>query len=149
MPNASSANTVAERFNTLNWHDSEVRGIVLNYFRRGACELVLRVDLSAPKLPSEPETFTLAKIRFLNARFFHSDIDLLGIACCGGDISSARCQADSQFMREVALQRIRAFNLRPQEDEELAGLKHFGIYLCNPSGEINIVAEDFELSAAE
>ena len=154
MSNPTSTDGIAERFNMLNWHDSELRGIMFNYLGLSpryaeGCELILRVNMSVRRLLSEPETFTPTKITFLNARFFHSDIDLLGVTCCGGDISCAECKADSAFMREFAASRVRDFNLFRQDDKSLARLKHFGIYLCNPSGEINIVAEDFEQSTVE
>jgi hypothetical protein len=147
MPKASSTEEICGRFNSLNWHDSELRGFVVNYSgveskRDDRCEIILSLNLSLPRLLSEPEMFAPTEIRFLQARFFHADVDLLGVTYCGGDISDAKCGVDSQFMRQFISERVRNFTL-PQDDQSLADLRHFGIYLCNPSGEINIVAKDF------
>ncbi|HEY1468508.1 MAG TPA: hypothetical protein VGF61_05650, partial [Candidatus Acidoferrum sp.] len=71
-------------------------------------------------------------------------LDLLGVGYCGGDISHAECFEESTFKRQIFQTKISQFDL-PQEVSSWAGLKHFHVYLCDPSGQINIIAEDFEI----
>jgi hypothetical protein len=149
MPSTSSFEQVRNRFNGIRWHDSELRSIFVSYSVgapefEDACEIVLRVNVSLRKSLSEPETFAPSEIRFAQARFLHTDLDLLGLAYCGGDISDAECQRDSKFIQQFISEKARSFTL-PQDAQSLEELKHFGVYLCNPSGEINIVAKDFEI----
>jgi hypothetical protein len=79
----------------------------------------------------------------LHARYFSADLDLLGMGYCGGDISGAKCFEESDFKRQIFQTKIAKFYL-PQDPDSWSNLKHFQIYLCDPSGEINIIAEDFK-----
>ena len=147
MPHAMESNEVCQRFNEISWHDSELRGIFLNYSRKepGAeytYEIILKVDLSTLQTPSGGEVFAPIEVGFVHSRYFHTDLDLLGVGYCGGDISGAKCFEESHFKRQIFQTKIAKFNL-PQDPSSWANLKHFQIDLCNPSGEIDIIAEDF------
>jgi len=153
MSNTNAFEDVRLRFESLLWHDSELRGIILDYSvaqtkRNEPCKLSIRVDLRAKTMHSEGEVLVPTELRFLRPRFFSADVDLLGVSYCGGDISSVECSEVSKFMQRFISETVPNFNL-PQDEQSLATLKHFGIYLCNPSGQINIVAEDFELVKIE
>jgi hypothetical protein len=145
----SAQEEICRRFNDLLWHDSELRGVRVNYSanaigHENRYEVILNVDLRSSKIAAVQEHLEPVEIKFWQARIFHSDLDLLGVAYCGGDISGARCEEKSDFMRQADETRIANFDL-PQDEEPLAGFKHFRISLCPPSGQINIIARDFEV----
>lgn len=140
---------ISRRFNDLPWHDSELRGVRVSHSAKAIghenrYEVILNVDLRSSKIAAEQEHLVPVEIKFLQTRIFHADLDLLGVAYCGGDISGARCEEKSDFMRQTDETRIANFDL-PQDEEPLAGLRHFRIFLCLPSGQINIIARDFEV----
>jgi hypothetical protein len=146
MPNQPE---VCRRFNELPWHDSELRCISANYSigsdnRGGHYEVFLRVNLQARNNVESKEQFLPVEIRFFQSRIFHADLDLLGVKYCGGDISGAKCSEESEYMRRTDETRIASFDLN-QDENTLVGLRHFHIYLCPPSGEIDIIARDFEI----
>jgi hypothetical protein len=147
MPHTMDSKQVCKRFNEIDWHDSELRSVFVNYSRtepgsEHSYEIILTVDLSTFPSPRETEVFVPIEVRFLRARYFCADLDLLGMGYCGGDISGAECSEESNFKRQIFETKIANFNL-PQDPNSWANLKHFQIYLCNPSGDINIIAEDF------
>jgi hypothetical protein len=140
---------ISRRFNDLPWHDSELCGVRANYStnangHENRYEVILNVNLRSSGIAAAEERFTRVEIKFSQTRVFHADLDLLGVAYCGGDISGARCEEKSDFMRQTEETRVANFDL-PQESEPLAGLKHFRISLCPPSGQIDIIAKDFEI----
>lgn len=140
---------ICRRFNDLPWHDSELRGVRANYSTKAndhenRYEVILNVNLRSSSIAAAEERFTPVEIKFSQTRIFHADLDLLGVAYCGGDISGAKCEEKSDFMRQTDETRIANFDL-PQGKEPLARLKHFRISLCPPSGQIDIIAKDFEI----
>jgi hypothetical protein len=80
------------------------------------------------------------EIRFFQSRVFHADLDLLGVRYSGGDISGAKCSEESEYIRRTDETRIASFDLN-QDENTLVGLRHFHIYLCPPSGEIDIICK--------
>jgi hypothetical protein len=149
MQGIDSSDPTCQRFNSIRLHDSELRGIEMRYAGlesrpENRYEIALKVNRCVPRLPHEEERFQPTELRFLQVRYFSTDIDLLGLTYCGGDISDAKCSEDSGFLRKFFSDIVPNFNL-PQDEKSLEGLKHFGIYLCNPSGEINIIAKDYVL----
>jgi hypothetical protein len=149
MPRAMDSKEVYQRFNEISWHDSELRSAFVNYSRtepgsEHSYEIILRVDLSTHQTPQVGEVFAPVEVRFLHARYFCADLDLLGMGYCGGDISHAECLEKSAFKRQILQTKITKFDL-PQDVSSWGNLKHFHVYLCDPSGEINVIAEDFEI----
>ena len=149
MQEISAQEEICRRFNDLPWHDSELRGVRVNYSvnangHENRYEVILNVDLRSTEIAPAQERFMPVEIKFSQARIFHADLDLLGVAYCGGDISGAKCEEKSDFMRQTDETRISNFDL-PQDERPLANLKHFRISLCPPSGQINIIAKDFEM----
>jgi hypothetical protein len=143
-----SSQEICRRFNDLPWHDSELRGVRVNYSgsangHENRYEVILNVNLRSSSIADAEERFTPVEIKFSQTRIFQADLDLLGVAYCGGDISGAKCEEKSDFMRRTDETRIANFDL-PQDSEPLADLKHFRISLCPPSGQIDIIAKDFE-----
>jgi len=149
MQEISEHEDIGRRFNDLPWHDSELRGVRVNYSANGnghenQYEVILNVNLRSSNIAAAEERFTPVEIKFSQARIFHADLDLLGVAYCGGDISGAKCEEKSDFMRQTDETKITNFDL-PQDKEPLTGLRHFRISLCPPSGQIDIIAKDFEI----
>jgi hypothetical protein len=150
MPQAMHSKEACQRFNEISWHDSELRSVFVNYSRTEprseySYEIIIKVDLSTRRTPLVGEVFAPIEVRFLHARYFCADLDLLGMGYCGGDISQqAECFEESAFKRQIFQTKIAQFDL-PQDVTSWANLKHFHVYLCDPSGEINVIAEDFEI----
>ena len=149
MPKAMDSKEVCERFNEIIWHDSELRSVFVNYSRAEpgseySYEVILKVDLSTHQTPQAGEVFSPIEVRFLHGRYFCADLDLLGMGYSGGDISHAECFKESVFKRQIFQRQIAKFDL-PQDVSSWANLKHFHVYLCDPSGEINVIAENFEI----
>jgi hypothetical protein len=149
MPPTSQSIQTCHRFNEIRWHDSELRSVSVNHLHtepgsKFTYQVILRVDLSTVKGDPIKEVFLPIEVRFLHARYFQTDLDLLGVGYCGGDISHGECFEDSSFKRQIFQTRIAQFDL-PQDVSFWADLKHFHVYLCDPSGQINVIAEDFEI----
>jgi hypothetical protein len=137
------------RFNAIRCHDSELRSVLVNYLPtepgpKFNYQVILRVDLSTAKGVPIKEAFVPIEVRFVHTRYFQTDLDLLGVGYCGGDISHAECFEEPAFKRQISQAKISQFDL-PQEVGSWAGLKHFHVYLCDSSGQINIIAQDFEI----
>src|SRR5450432_158378 len=150
MVTTSLAGQVGRRFNEIYWHDSVVRSLSVNYSPLDlgpelSYEIVLRAGMMTSRInPKEEEAFEPVEVRFEQARYFRADLDLLGMHVCGGSISYAECFAESDFKRQLFQTKIANTNA-PQFENYWANLSHFLIYLCDPSGEINIIAKDFKL----
>ena len=73
--------------------------------------------------------------------FFFSDIDLQGKRECSDDISSAKCEANTELMTKVQTERLQ------YSPDALAEHFHFSIYLIPPGGTVDIIASGFRLEA--
>jgi hypothetical protein len=129
--------SVLESFNRLQWHDSKLRS--LRVLRHDALdEVVLEIDLRGA---SEQE-LTPMLVVFEDAVFFFSDIDLQGKRECADDISSAKCDANTDLMTKLQTSRLR------YSPDALAGYFHFSFYLIPPGGTVDVIASGFRLEAA-
>jgi hypothetical protein len=149
MPTSSPSIQICQRFNEIRWHDAELRSFLVNYSPpesgcETAYEITLTVDLSTFQVAPRREVFTPIELKFIHPRYFRSDVDLLGMSYCVGDIAYAECSGQSDFKRQVLQTKI-VHSDTPEYEKYWNDLSHFHIYLCDPSGEINVIAEDFEI----
>jgi hypothetical protein len=125
---------VSESFNRLQWHDSKLRS--LRVLRRDDLdEVILDVELRGA---SEQE-LTPITVVLDDAIFFFSDIDLQGKRECADDISSAKCDAKTNFMSKLQNERLK------YSPDALAGYFHFSVYLIPPGGTVDVIAAGFRL----
>ncbi len=126
---------IIERFNKIEWHDSKLRGLSL--LTVGSEEQV-RVSLELLGKGS----YSPAEITFHDCAYFQADVYSHAKLQCSDDISGAECRADSQWKTSVS---------KPSPHDPILGGRgldeylHYEIYLCSPSGTINILAKDFVL----
>jgi hypothetical protein len=128
---------ICEDFNRVEWHDSKLRSFAT--VREGDQDnVVFQLELhptSAGKL--QPATLVLADAAYLRA-----DVDLDGKYQCSDDISSARCELDPPFKKELLLSQFK------NNPHALDGYFCFDFYLIPPGGRIQIFARSFELKYA-
>ena len=134
---------IRRSFQALRWHDSELRGLELRRLEpEGRFDLVIQVHLIERPIPGGFE-YRDRRITFGDCRFLKTSLDLLGLRHCGGVIGAAWCPERSELRDEVA-RHLEDFDL-PQPEDPMEGLLHFSIYLCPPSGTIDIFASDWPL----
>ena len=129
--------SVLESFNRLQWHDSKLRS--LRVLRRDDLdEVVLEVGLRGASEQELTPMFVVLEY----AVFFFSDIDLQGKRECADDISSAKCNANTNLMTKLRTSRLR------YSPDALAGYYHFSFYLIPPGGTVDVIASGFRLETA-
>jgi hypothetical protein len=140
MPDTNISD-VCKRFEAVQWHDSKLLSCAL-IVEDHTYRLELRVDvLNTPGVNEYEETL----IVFQGCRSFVCDLDLLGIEVCGGDIAGAVCYSDSPLKQQLLSTLPTRFMGIPELRSPLDETYHFGISMISPGGELNILAEDFEL----
>jgi hypothetical protein len=133
---------VCIRFSEIRWHDSKLLGLCLLKDGTEKYDLRLDLDLIVDSREGVIERSKKSAL-FRECRILQTDLDLLGILICGGDIASAICYPDAVEMekgRDKAVQ----FGF-PQDHNPLEKCVGFLIEMINPGGEIIVLARDFEL----
>ncbi len=92
---------VSESFNRLIWHDSKLRS--LRILRKDDLDEVL-LDVELRGVPGQE--LTPMTVVLENAVFFLSDIDLQGKRECSDDISSAKCEAETDLITKLQKERL-------------------------------------------
>jgi hypothetical protein len=135
--NADMNQNISESFNRLSWHDSKLRSL----------RILRKDDLDEVHLDVELRGFkgrelTPATVVLENAVFFLSDVDLQGKRECSDDISSAKCEAETDLMTKLQNERLQF------SPGVLSGHFHFSIYLIPPGGTVDVIASGFRLEYA-
>ena len=125
---------VSESFNRLIWHDSKLR--CLRILRKDDLDEVL-LDVELRGVPGQE--LTPMTVVLENAVFFLSDIDLQGKRECSDDISSAKCEAETDLITKLQKERLQ-YSPGP-----LSRHLHFSVYLIPPGGTIDVIASGFRL----
>lgn len=135
---------VCARFSQIYWHDSKLLEMHLlkdeesrHYDLR--LDLNLIIDYKEKRRVYEPRS-----VIFKECRIIRSDLDLLGVLFCGGDISSAVCHKDAVQLERAQRNKVQEFDL-PQKQNPLNECMGFQIEMIHPGGEILIFARDFIL----
>jgi hypothetical protein len=125
---------VCARFNGLFWHDSKLRGFrILNRDDVDDCEFELEL-----RGPAGSEL--IRRILVLqDAVFLFCDLDLQGKRECSDDISSAKCNADSDPKTRIQNERLSLTH------DALIEYLHFSFYLIPPGGSIDVIAAGFKI----
>ena len=135
---------ICESFAQIKWHDSKLLGLYLirnpekpQYDLR--LDLNLIVGFSEGKIERRKQSAL-----FSDCRIIQTDLDLLGILLCSGDIGAAGCYTDSTELEKRKRDKVRLFDL-PQDLNPLQECIGFFFEMVPPGGQIIIFAKDFEV----
>jgi hypothetical protein len=135
---------IYESFSQILWHDSKLLG--LHLFRNPEkpqydlrLDLNLIVGFSEGKIERRKQSAL-----FSDCRIVQTDLDLLGVLLCSGDIGAAGCYPDSVELEKRKRDKVRLFDL-PQDLNPLTECIGFFFEMVPPGGQIIIFAKDFEL----
>ncbi len=130
-------NPILTRFNAVPWHDAALTALSISYTseEEGAENQVrLSVGLDEGARPVE--------VIFRDCAYIEADVYLACKTMCSDAIDDAVCYESSEWKDEVTA---------PGPYDPIQGGRgldeylHFSIYLCPPSGTIQILARDFSL----
>jgi hypothetical protein len=123
-------NPIAQRFNSLHWHDSKLLG--LQVYREESDE---RIKMSL-RLIEKQNVFKPINLIFFESTYIKMEIDLAWKSSCSDDISIADCSENSELLKELS-------DRNPYDSFE--GYLHFHIVMIPPGGTIDILAKGFIL----
>jgi hypothetical protein len=132
--------SIAERFETIAWHDSKLVGVSVFKF-----EGEDRVKL-ALKLLGRDGSLTPAELIFKDCAYCQTDFYLKAKSMCADDISNAKCYQFSDWKSAVS---------EPSPADPIQGGRgfehhlHFRVGMCPPGGTINVLAKDFSLESSK
>ena len=137
-------NEICANFSKLYWHDSKLIDlhILLRSEPRGY-DVRFRLDLIVG-FPGGKVEYKRHSAIFRDCRIIQTDLDLLGVLFCGGDIGSASCYTDAVELEERERAGAKDFDL-PDFHLPLKDCLGFFIEMIPPGGKILIFAKDFEL----
>ena len=135
---------ICELFSQIRWHDSKLLG--LHLFRNPEKpQFDLRMDLNLiVGFPEGKVEYRKQNALFSDCRIVQTDLDLLGVMWCSGDIGAAVCYLDSVELETTMRNKVRLFDL-PQDVNPLPECIGFLFEMIPPGGQIMIFARDFEL----
>jgi hypothetical protein len=135
---------ICESFSQILWHDSKLLGLHLIRNTENP-QYDLRLDLNLIVGYSEGKVERKKQSAlFSDCRIIQTDLDLLGILLCSGDIGAAGCYPDSAELEKRKRDKVRLFDL-PQDLNPLQECIGFFFEMVPPGGQIIIFAKDFEL----
>ena len=141
---SENSETLCASFSKIHWHDSKLLDLhLINHPE--SLQYDVRLDLDLIVGFSEGKTeYKKQSALFRDCRIIQTDLDLLGVLLCGGDIGAAGCYPDAVGLEERERDKVRQFDL-PQHYNPLAECTGFFFEMIPPGGQIIIYAKDFEL----
>ena len=138
---------VCTNFSKIYWHDSKLIDLhVLKRAEKASYDLQLDLDLIVKLSQGNVDRSKHTAI-FRDCRIIQTQLDLLGITLCGGDIWCAWCYTDAVELENERRKMARGFDL-PEDRNPLERCLGFVIQMIPPGGEMLIFAKDFELRKA-
>ena len=135
---------ICESFTQIKWHDSKLLGLYLiRNPEKPQYDLRLDLNLIVGYSKGEVERKKQSAL-FRDCRIIQTDLDLLGVLTCGGDIGSAGCYPDAVELEKRKRDKIQRFDL-PQDQNPLEECIGFFFEMITPGGQIIIYAKAFEL----
>lgn len=139
-----NADETCARFSKIYWHDSKLINLhILKRPEEGQYDLQLDLNLIVSFSPGNTEWRKHSAI-FRDCRIVQTDLDLLGVLLCGGDIGVAGCYPDSLELEKRKRDKVRLFDL-PQDLNPLSKCIGFFFEMIPPGGQLIIFARDFTL----
>ena len=135
---------ICESFSQIRWHDSKLLDVhLIRSPEKPQYDLRLDLNLIVGYTEGKIERRKQSAL-FSDCRIIQTDLDLLGILLCGGDIGAAGCHPNSAELEKTKRDKVRLFDL-PQDQNPLEEYIGFFFEMIPPGGEIIIFARDFEL----
>src|SRR6185295_8653090 len=128
---------ICESFSQIRWHDSKLLGLQL--FRnteKPQYDLQLDLDLIVGFSEGKIERKRQSAL-FSDCRIVQTDLDLLGVLLCSGDIGAAGCYPDSVELEKRTRDKVRLFDL-PQDLNPLPEFIGFFFEMVPPGGQVII-----------
>jgi hypothetical protein len=136
---------ICAEFSKIFWHDSKLLDLHLTQHEETR-QYDLRLDLDLITGFSEGKIERrLQSAVFRDCRILKTDLDLLGVLLCGGDIGAAGCYPDAVELEKRKRDKVRQFDL-PQTSNPLDECVGFFFEMVPPGGQMIIFARGFELS---
>ncbi|MDX6501146.1 MAG: hypothetical protein QOG23_4406 [Blastocatellia bacterium] len=136
---------ICESFSQIRWHDSKLLDLhLIRNPEKRQYDLRLNLNLIVGYSEGKIER-KMQSALFSDCRIIQTDLDLLGILLCGGDIGAAGCHPDSVELEKRERDKVRQFDL-PQNQNPLEECIGFFFEMIPPGGQIIIFAKDFELA---
>ena len=136
---------ICAEFSKIHWHDSKLLNLHLTQPEE-IRQYDLRLDLDLIVGFSEGKfERKLQSAFFRDCRILKTDLDLLGVLLCGGDIAAAGCYPDAIELEKGERDKVRQFDL-PQTRNPLDECVGFFFEMVPPGGQMIIFARGFELS---
>ena len=135
---------VCARFARLLWHDSRLIGLQLTKDEE-AHEYSVQLDLLLYEKNHEGKSVrNKRRVTFKDCRVMQTDLDLLGVLVCGGDIAYGDCHLDAVEYEREHRRKLQEFDL-PQAKNPLDSCLVFHIAMIHPGGEVIVYAKDFQV----
>ena len=139
MQGDEQKNVISERFNSINWHDSKLIEMHINYIADHHCnDIHLKIRLLINPNPGNYE-WVNGTVILRNCTIVRMNLDLTAKLICSDDISMAFCERETLLKKQIEMDELR------NEDTPLADYFHFHFSLVPPGGEIDVFAKDFDL----
>ena len=136
---------ICTEFSKIYWHDSKLLDLHLTKHKETRrYDLRLDLDLIVGFAEGKVER-RLQSAVFRDCRILKTDLDLLGVLLCGGDIAAAGCYPDAVELEKRNRDKVREFDL-PQTNNPLDECVGFFFEMIHPGGQMIIFAREFELS---
>ena len=105
---------ICESFSQVLWHDSKLLDLhVIRNPEKPQYDLRLDLNLIVGYSEGKIEGRKQSAL-FSDCRIMQTDLDLLGVLLCGGDIGAAGCYPDSAALEKRERDKVRLFDL-PQD----------------------------------
>ena len=134
---AQIANSIAQRFNAVRWHDSKLIGFGVQSDAEGE-QVKLLLELA-----DEGGVLSAAEVIFTQCAYIAADVYLDAKTQCSDDIADAECRTSSDWKAAVS---------KPSPIDPILGNRHledhlhFRIILCPRGGTNNVLAKGFVLA---
>ena len=136
---------VCESFSQIIWHASKLLGLHL-IRNREKPQYNLRLELNLIVGYSEGKVeWRKQSAVFSDCRIIGTDLDLLGILLCSGDIGAAGCYPDSAELEKRKRDKVRLFDL-PQDLNPLQDCICFFVEMVPPGWPDNHLCEGFRVN---
>jgi len=138
---------LVKTFQSYPWHDAKLESI---HIGAGDVSVAPSITLwlNMADQVGQQSTWARHRLSFVDCRAIFANIDLIGAACSGSEISGAYCHVDSELRKRRAEEIVSqggAFELGAEQLSSLDKYVLFTLDLIHPGGSIQVLAMDYRL----